>query len=370
MDGEATEPMIRPVGQLQIWATVLDQDVSETADPATYGDPEADPGFSLQRARAGIEGTIPGAAGIGEHNEVDYKVWVGVSPAYDAPDAALNGEDEGVGLVDAWVRWTLGTTAGDTEIAAGLMTAPFNRERLISSYDLLFQERAVGGEWTTAGRDTGALASQSIVFGEGKRPPQLKLSAGLFNGESGAVLGNAVPGLMETGRLEFAMGNAYRTWDPDGDPAVGIGFAARNDAEPATETVTWNGDLLLRAWYVCLLAELSQQAISLGDTTVLPPNVAADTDRRGAMGQLSFFVPIQDQMGVEIGARYALFDDDLANVTTGDVQILHAGATWRSALPGLDLGAGYIHRSEAADAGAWDNDTIRIWTQVRPRYPK
>ena len=370
MDGEATEPMIRPIGQLQVWATVLDQDVSETADPATYGDPEADPGFSLQRARAGVEGEIPGPDNLSKRNHIDYRFLFGVSPAYDAPEAAESGESSDVAIVDAWARWTLATGAGPTQVAMGLMTVPFNRERMISSTDLLFQERAVGGEWTTAGRDTGALAAQALTFGDKDLPKLVKVSAGVFNGESGAILGNPVPGLMEVGRLEFELGDAYRTWNVDGDPAFGAGFAARNEAAPATDTFTWNGDLLARVWYVCLLAEVSQQTISLGDTTILPPGVEADTDRRGAMGQLSFFIPIRKQSGVEVGGRLALFDDDLANVTTGQVQILHAGATWRSALPGVDVGAGYIHRSEPAEAGAWENDTLRIWTQLRPRYPK
>ncbi|MBA2321635.1 MAG: hypothetical protein H0V89_10815 [Deltaproteobacteria bacterium] len=358
---------IHPVAQLQVWATVIDQDVSDVADPATYGDPEVDPGFQLYRARAGAAGAFDGPDGIGESNAVDFKVWFGVSPAYDVPQASLLGDVSTVGLVDAWLRWSVRTGLGDTEVAAGVMTVPFNRERLISSTDLLFQERSVGGEWTTAARDTGAVAAQSFELGDGALVPRIKVAVGVYNGEPDAILGNALPGLMEVGRVEFELGDAYRTWDPEGDPAFGAGFAARNETDPATDTFTWTGDLLVRAWYVCLLAEFSQQSIALGDTTVLAPGINADTERRGAMGQLSFFVPIRDDRGVEIGGRYALFDDDVSTVSTGDVSIVHAGATWRSALPGLDLGAGYIHRAEPAEVGAFANDSVRLWTQVALR---
>ena len=46
---------ISPTAQLQVWTTVWDQDQDPTADPAGYGDPENDPGFSIRRGRIGIE---------------------------------------------------------------------------------------------------------------------------------------------------------------------------------------------------------------------------------------------------------------------------------------------------------------------------
>ena len=45
---------VTPTAQLQVWSTIWDQDEDPTADPAAYGDPEYDPGFSIRRGRIGM----------------------------------------------------------------------------------------------------------------------------------------------------------------------------------------------------------------------------------------------------------------------------------------------------------------------------
>lgn len=357
---------IRPIGQLQVWTTVWDQDVSETADPATYGDMEADPGFQLYRARAGAEGRIRGPEGIGQENAVYWRVWAGTSPAFDAPWASVYGATPAFGIVDAFGRWDVRTGLGLTQLTLGLQTVQFNRERIMSSADLLFQERSVGGEWTGAARDTGLTASQTFQFTDDELGARVRATAGIYNGEVGSFLGNPSPGMMQLGRLEFELGDAYRTWDPEGRTAIGLGVAARNTSDVASKSQAYVADALVRVWYVSLHAEASTQNIAPGDTSLAAPDVLDGTTRLGGMTQLSVFVPFTGDQGLEIGGRYALFDDDRSEVTTGDVKILHAGATWRNPLRGVDVGAGFIHRMEAADVGPWANDTIRIWTQLRP----
>ena len=49
-------PAPEPTVLLQTFATLFDQDEQRQADPAGYGDPEADIGFSVQRARVGLVG--------------------------------------------------------------------------------------------------------------------------------------------------------------------------------------------------------------------------------------------------------------------------------------------------------------------------
>ncbi len=180
---------IRPVGQLQVWTTVWDQDVSKTADPATYGDIEADPGFQLYRARAGAEGRIRGPEGIGQDNAVFWRVWAGTSPAYDAPWASVYGATPAFGIVDAFGRWDIRTGLGLSQLTLGLQTVHFNRERIMSSSDLLFQERSVGGEWTGAARDTGLTASQTFLLTDRELGPRIQATAGIYNGEIGSFLG-------------------------------------------------------------------------------------------------------------------------------------------------------------------------------------
>ncbi len=170
--------------------------------------------------------------------------------------------------------------------------------------------------------------------------------------------------------LKFELGNAYRTWSPEGKSALGIGLAARNTNDVASNNQAFVADLLARVKWVTLHVEGSTQSIQPGDTTLAPPDVLDGTTRMGGMAQLSVFVPVKGDQGVEIGGRYAFFDDDTALTSTGDVQILHAGATLREALRGVDVGAGFIHRMEPSTVGPWDNDTIRIWTQIRPNAAK
>ena len=137
-------------GQLQTWATVSDQDEAVQADPATYGDPEADPGFTIARARFGIDGFLP----LGDRSccgQVDYAVSVGLGAPYDV----LSTSDSDLQIVDAFGRWANVYDFGTTSIAAGVQRVPFSRDAMTSSARLVFQERAVGTAWLVPGRDAG-----------------------------------------------------------------------------------------------------------------------------------------------------------------------------------------------------------------------
>ncbi len=69
-----------------------------------------------------------------------------------------------------------------------------------------------------------------------------------------------------------------------------------------------------------------------------------------------------DQGTLEPGVRLAYYDDNMDFEDNGDVAALHAGLTWHDAAPGLDLGAGFVHRKELQGATA-ANDTLRLWVQ-------
>jgi hypothetical protein len=245
-----------------------------------------------------------------------------------------------------------------------MQRVPFSREALISSTDLLFQERGPATEWLTPGRDPGAVLGQAIRFTDEQDGPQLALRGGLFNG-NGSALGDTDPGLLAVGRFEFAMGETYRTWSPDGEPAVGLGGSIAANPELATGNQLMNVDFLGRVWYLTAMAQLTTSTVSPLETTIVSPEVPAETKRRGILGQLSGFIPIEGAHGIEIGTRFASYDDSQAFEDNGDVWLLHSGVTWREPLPFLDLGAGFIHRHEPAGP-AIANDSFRIWTQVRP----
>jgi len=342
-------------GQLQTWATVADQDTDLQADPATYGDPEADPGFSVARARLGFDGFLP-MGDRGCCGQVDYAVSVGIGAPYDALSSAPSGS---VQMVDAFGRWAMPWKWGVTSVAAGMQRVPFGREAMMSSARLVFQERSVSTNWLAPSREVGAVVGQSVQFGEGG--PQALLRAGLYNG-NGSLFGDQDPGLMAALRAEFLYGDAYQTWSPDLSNALGVGGSLLQDNELPSDTASREVDLLARYKWVTVTGELITSRVTLGDTTVVAPEVFAETIRFGVNGQLSVYVPLPAG-GVEVAGRYSSFDDDRSVDNGGDVQIIHGGLSWRDALPGFDLGGGYIHREERA---AVPNDTVRLWMQVRP----
>lgn len=359
-DEERTEGLTHLWGQLQVWTTVWDQDVDPQADPATYGDPEADPGFSIHRGRLGFDGYVPMGDRKGKH-QVDYALSVGIA----APDDVLSTQETDVQLVDGFARWAMPYGLGVSSVALGLQRVPFSREAMMSSADLVFQEGAPSTTWLAPSRDAGALASQSLRLADGEDAAQLLLRAGLFNG-SGDLFGDQGPGLLGAGRLELVIGDVYRTWSPKGKPALGIGTAALRDSDLSTLTTGLTADLIARYKVISLMGEVISSRITPTNTTAQDPVVVAETGRLGWLGQLSVYIPVskgKPPSGVEIAARYASFDDATAIDSSGDVSLLHAGATWRNLLPRVDIGAGYIHRAEASGT---PNDTIRIWTQIRP----
>ncbi len=352
-------PMV-PWGQLQVFTTVYDQDVAVQADPATYGDPEADPGFELARARFGFTGVLPRRSEASP--EVSYGLSLGVATPYDA----LRLADTGVTIVDGFGQVRLRPGVGDAVLSLGLVKVPFSREALMSSQDLVFMERSVGAESLTSVRDVGLLYRQEIGHRDG---PVVALSGGVFNGNAD-FLGDTDPGLMGAVRAELEKGDTYRTWDPAGGVAYGVGFSALLNDELATRTFAWSGDGLVRVGRWSLMLELGMASLSPTASDLDLPEVFAPTRRLAWTAATSWWQPLSDAEeevpGVEFAVRASAFDDRMGLRDNGDVLIVHAGAVGRSLLPMLDLGVGWIHREELGGQPL-PNDTLRVWTQLRPR---
>lgn len=356
--GRGRKARMRPWGQLQVFTTLWDQDEDVTADPASYGDPEADPGFQIARARFGFDGRLPVKTKRG--GQIDYSLSMGIRTPHDALEIG----DTGVAMVDAFGRYTVRPDLGPTSVSLGLLKVPFSREDLTPSEDLLFQERAVGPENLTSIRDVGALGSQAVLLGKGEDPAQIVLRAGVFNG-NGSFLGDRDPGLMFAGRVEFTKGDSYRTWNPNGKPAAGVAASVLVDDALGTRTFAWNADGLVRLGPWSLMGELGRATLTPVDVTIVEPAVFEATTRTSWLAATSVFVAIDGAQGVEIGGRVSGFDDNQRLKDNGDVLIVHGGAIWRDALPFFDVGAGYIHRTELGGSDI-SNDTVRIWTQIRP----
>jgi hypothetical protein len=338
--GELEAPT--PTALVQTWLTAFDQDTDPQADPASYGDPEQDIGFSITRARAGLRG---------EADRVLYEVSVGVGSPFDR----LSSEELSVGIIDAFV----GVALGDLTISGGTQRVPFSRDTLISSTDLVFQERSVGHSWIAPGREVGAVADFRHSSG-------FRARLGGFNG-GGTLFGNDDNALLGALRLEFAKGDIYRSWDPSGETAFGVGLASFYAGGLTSRRLAAGGDVLFRVAHFNVMGEVSWLSIQPGDANVIQPDVLETTGQLGWSAQISYFIPVGDgDGGLEPAVRAASFDDAMGISDNGDVLILHAGASWRDVTPGVDVGLGFIHREEMGGR-ALANDTARLWLQFR--YP-
>lgn len=345
-------------GQLQMWTTLADQDATAVADAGGYGDPEADPGFSIPRGRVGVYGSY------GDKWSTSYAIGVGIGTAYDA----LGTDDGDVQIVDAVGGVHAAWSAGRTDLTLGQQMVPFGRGQLIPSRTLVFQERDLISNYIAPGRGVGALAAQTLRLSDSGR---VVVQAGAFNG-NGSFLGDEDAGITVAARGELAMGAAYRTWSPDLKPALGVGASFLTDNAAATAQTAIGADFLGRFKWLTLTGEFATATLKPTDTTIVAPIVADGTTQVGLATQLSFYLPLGDSLvdgggpsGLEIAGRLSTFDDATAFDDYGDVAIIHTGLTYRELLPRFDVGGGYILRNETK-SDPLPNNTVRLWVQFRP----
>lgn len=331
-------PRPKPKGLLQLWLTAWDMDQDPQADPASYGDPEDDPGLKIRRARLGFEG---------ESEQLRYELLAGLSAPYDA----LSAKDGSIGLVDASLGFA---PVKDLWLNAGLGKPPVSREQLMSAAELVLAERAVASEWLVPGRELGLW-----VDGRTRGTTRLRLRGGVFNGNED-LLGDDNVGKLLAARAELAHGPAgtYQTWGEEKGFSLGVGGDVYHDTDIATQTLGAGGDLLMRVAGFHLLAEGRFARSSARNSGVAEPGVLAPVTRLGALGQLGYGIgPIEPAL------RFSWFDDDTESQDNGDLAELTAGLTAHLMEDRLRLGAGYVLRLELAGATV-PNDTARLWTSM------
>ncbi|MFT7518664.1 MAG: hypothetical protein ACI9MC_000796 [Kiritimatiellia bacterium] len=350
-DGAFVEPTLL----LQLWGTAYDMDETAQADPVSYGDPEHDPGLSLRRGRLGVRGGI---------DRADFQVDFGLSQPYDG---VSDGRAPQIEVANAFVRssWFLG--GGRHSVSAGFLKLPFGRERIMSSKDLVFQERSVASAYMSPGQQLGVLWRLEPA-------ESLSVEVGAFNG-GGDVYGDDNMGLLLGGRVAWDSGSTYVTFGEGNGLGLGLGGYWNDDL--ATDTFAGEVDALLRFDRLSVYLEGSLAVVKPANTSIALPDVASQTGRMGLTAQVSYWVPVDDddsvdavaRSAVEIAARISTYDDHTKLKNNGDVAIAHVGATWRNVAPAIDLGAGYVLRVET-QGRSYANDTVRLWAQVQWPKPK
>lgn len=356
--GDTDETTITPLAQLQLWGTAFDQDEADQADGAGHGDPEHDPGFSIRRARVGLEG---------QRGNLDFQIDFGLSAPYDSIEAQGRATPR-FEIANAFGRGSWAVGPGTGRVSAGVVRVPFTRERIMSSRDLAFQERAVGIAKIGPAQDLGVLLDYELDSG-----PRAQI--GVYNG-GGNLFGDDNAGVMVAGRLEYAKGDTYRTYGEADGIDLGVAVAGYWNDDVATDTVGAEVDALIRVYRFTALVEAATRFIQPGDSTIDLPDALDPTQQLGLTAQVSYWlpldkeeddVPIPARSAVEVSVRAATFDDNMALGDNGDVLVLHAGGLWRNPIRGVDLGAGFIHREEigGSTARSVPNDTVRVWAQLR-----
>ena len=199
----------------QVWATAYDQDENKQADPAGYGDPEDDRGFKLRRARAGFSGA---------DEAFFYGVVFGMSSGADG----LAQSSGTVGIVDAYAGWEF---RPNLRLTTGVQKVPFGREQLMSSSDLVFQERSVISGHIAPGRELGMLLSAQAGRAD--------VSVGVFNG-NGSIVGDDNDGLLYAVRAAYSQGGGgLETYGAVDQASVSFGANASTTKEPRPTTLAW-----------------------------------------------------------------------------------------------------------------------------------
>jgi hypothetical protein len=345
---EGIVPEPQPVGLLQVYGTVWDQDTDPLVDPAGYGDPEDDTGFKIRRAWFGLSG---------KSDEMRYDLLVGYASSNDLVRPVTT-QSLQFFQADASYRPVKGLW-----ITGGFTVVPVSREFLMSGRDLALADRAVSTFWMTPNRDVGIVLDGRLgeLKSDGFRG---RLRAGVFNGNR-QLGGDDNPGKLVTVRAEGIVGpgEVYQTWGKvDG---VTVGFAGNfwNNDNLSNREMGYGGDVLFRVAGFALLSEVAFANIEPQDTDIAPPELLVETPRVGAFVQAGYSV-----WRVEPVVRWSTFDDNRNFEDNGDVSTMEGGVAWHGPKDAIKAGAMYVHRAEpsAADGKAVElaNDSARLWLQV------
>ncbi len=343
-DGDGVLPPPQVTGLMQVWGTAWDQDENPVTDPASYGDPEDDPGFKIRRARIGIEGKDKDAG-------TRYGVTFGFSSGYDAvggpPDTDIQIIDASGGVRPVKGLW----------IDAGVVKVPVSRAFLMSASELALADRPVGSNWMIPPREVGVLLDGRVGSDDGIRG---RGRVGVFNG-NGSLVGDDNPGKLVAALLEGIVGpgDVYKTYGAVDGFTLGFAGDISYSADLSTTTLRYGGDVMMRVAGLAVLLEGHMATLEPANQDLQLPGTLATTPRLGTVAQVGYTVGSWEPV-----ARFSSFDDHREFQDNGDVALAEGGVAWHSAKDQIRAGAMFVHRMELQGQAA-DNDTARLWMQMR-----
>lgn len=340
--GSAGLPVPTVTGLLQVWGTLYDQDENPLTDPASYGDPEDDPGFKIRRARIGLAGREGGAR---------YDLTFGFSSGFDAVGGP---PDEDVQLISASGGWK---AAKGLWIDAGVVKVPTSRSFLMSAGDLALGDRPVGSNALVPAREVGLTVDGNVGEGQGLRA---RGRFGVFNG-NGSLVGDDNAGKMVAARLEalYGPGDTYRTFGSVEGLTIGVAGDCVYSSDLVTTNLHYGGDLLLRTGGFALLVEGHLSTITPQNTDLDLPGTLGETPRLGTVAQVGYSIGRWEPV-----ARFSTFDDHREFDDNGDIAIGEGGVVWHGRQDAIRAGALYVARLELEGQPA-QNDSARLWLQMK-----
>ena len=341
-DERVTLPAPTVTGLLQVWGTLYDQDENPLTDPASYGDPEDDPGFKIRRARIGLGGQEAGAR---------YDLTFGFSSGFDAlggpPETDIQLISASGGLKAAKGVW----------VDAGVVKVPTSRSFLMSASELALGDRPVGSNALVPAREVGVTVDARVGAGDGLRG---RGRVGVFNG-NGSLVGDDNAGKMVAARFEGMMGpgETYKTFGKVEGLTLGFAGDVVYSADLVTSNLHYGGDVLVRVAGLAVLVEGHMSTITPTNTELDLPGTLGETPRIGTVAQIGYSIKRWEPV-----VRFSTFDDHTGFEDNGDIAIGEGGVVWHGKADHIRAGALYVSRLELAGQPA-ANDSARLWMQLR-----
>lgn len=319
---------VTPTGQVQFIVTAYDMNDPEQNDPIVLGDPDLDEGFSIRRARVGLEAEI--------HEGVEVAVEL-------ARDGRFTGGASGSSnpsLNTASLTFQRGDLPG---LRMGVDRIDYGAEGSTSSKRLLMIERSVTAETLGVNRDVG-LALFGVLGEKGDDVEGftfrgLRYDVGAYNGsgtlfgdnnglgdtDNGEAVGANPFGLNYVGRISADLGTKASPKGEDnmgrasGDVTVRVGAGGYSNRTLESRMLGYGADLAVFVGPFNFQAEYLSRLTVPQFTDEGLPDVLDDVPSRGFYLEAGVFA-VPDR--VQLAARFESYDGNTQLEDSDDLMMI------------------------------------------------